>query len=650
MDATLLARRLSRFAVALTGILAAVLALRPIDDFDVWYHLNAGRFMLAAGHWPTTNTFAYTAPDYPWIDLHWLFQLLLYGAYSLAGANGCILLTAALLLLTVGVLYVSARRTAPDTFVAVLIATALVVASPRFVPRPEMLSFALLAGYVWLLDGYPANGKAIFWLVPLQAVWVNSQGIFAVGLAVIGCYWMGATAAFLPLPRGWRRANGLRPPEWRRLTIVLGLACAVCFLNPYGLRGVLFPFELLPRVTGSSVFSGRIGEFRPPFQSGYGVPLAYTWATMIAVAALSFAVSVRRWHLGRLLITAAFAWLSTQALRNVALFAWIAVPAIAANLGPLLRPGVLSPGTAARGARRRQGSEDGARSGFATLLPAFAAATVVLALLVLLAFVATNRFARALDIEREVGMGVSPLHFPVAAEEFARTVGIGGRPFNDLATGGYLGWRRFPEERVFVDGRLEVYPEEFFRFYFRVLDDPSTWPRVVERYAPDYAILYHVWSNRHPLARYLRAGHGWELVYYDETASLYLPTDEAHRDVREHAEREFAILRARRAPPAAPGGLWSRLSVPVAALRRDRAYGDFLLAIGDAAGAAEAYKRALAIDPSVAQIQFDLGIAYWSSGHPNEALVEWRDMVRRDPHDDRARSAVEEGERRLSAH
>jgi hypothetical protein len=31
-----------------------------------------------------------------------------------------------------------------------------------------------------------------------QILWVNTQGIFAVGLALLGCYWLGATLALDP--------------------------------------------------------------------------------------------------------------------------------------------------------------------------------------------------------------------------------------------------------------------------------------------------------------------------------------------------------------------------------------------------------------------------------------------------------------------
>jgi len=76
------------------------------------------------------------------------------------------------------------------------------------VPRPELLSFLYFAIYLVLLEGMPRNGRAIYWLVPLQILWVNTQGIFAVGLVLIGCYWAGSTLAFLPLPRGWRGLGG----------------------------------------------------------------------------------------------------------------------------------------------------------------------------------------------------------------------------------------------------------------------------------------------------------------------------------------------------------------------------------------------------------------------------------------------------------
>ena len=202
------ASHLDWIAPASVALLAAVFAIHRIEDFDTWFHLAAGRLMLATHTWPSANTFSLTAPEYPWVDLHWIFQLLLYAAWQVGGPNGAIVLAATLMVTTSLILYGLARRFVPPTLAAFLMAVALMVSSPRFVPRPELLSFVYFAVYLVLLEGYPRNGRAIYLLVPLQILWVNTQGIFAVGVALIGCYWLGAALAFLPVPA--RLATGER--------------------------------------------------------------------------------------------------------------------------------------------------------------------------------------------------------------------------------------------------------------------------------------------------------------------------------------------------------------------------------------------------------------------------------------------------------
>src|SRR6185369_14726735 len=153
--------------------------------------------------------------------------------------------------------------------------------------------------------------------------------------------------------------------------------------------------------------------------------------------------------------------------------------------------------------------------------------TAIAAILTLIVAVVTNQFSRALGLERAFGFGLSRVRFPVEAARFLDDAGIGGRPFNCLAMGGFLDWHRYPEQ-VFVDGRLEAFPEDVLRTYFAVMDDPRGWPQLADVYRFDYVFLFHVWANRLPLAAYLAAGHGWTLVYYDAIGSIFVPADEAH--------------------------------------------------------------------------------------------------------------------------
>ena len=48
------------------------------------------------GRVPALDPFTFTSGDRPWIDLHWLFQLILAGSYALGGVPGIILLASSL--------------------------------------------------------------------------------------------------------------------------------------------------------------------------------------------------------------------------------------------------------------------------------------------------------------------------------------------------------------------------------------------------------------------------------------------------------------------------------------------------------------------------------------------------------------------------
>ena len=78
------ARRLSPAAVLLV---AAALAFRSLDDSDTWWHLASGRWIAANWRVPATDPFSHTVPDHAWINLQWLYDLVLYVLYSVGGAT-----------------------------------------------------------------------------------------------------------------------------------------------------------------------------------------------------------------------------------------------------------------------------------------------------------------------------------------------------------------------------------------------------------------------------------------------------------------------------------------------------------------------------------------------------------------------------------
>jgi hypothetical protein len=67
--------------LALAVLLFSVL-WRQTSEFDIWWHLAAGRWILEHRAIPHQDRFSFTRAGHEWLDLHWLYQVVLYLAYA----------------------------------------------------------------------------------------------------------------------------------------------------------------------------------------------------------------------------------------------------------------------------------------------------------------------------------------------------------------------------------------------------------------------------------------------------------------------------------------------------------------------------------------------------------------------------------------
>ena len=77
-------RSLLRWLPLAALIVVAAFALRRLDDFDTWWHLASGRWIAQHHAVPYTDVLSFTARNNEWVNLQWLYDLLLYAIYSLA--------------------------------------------------------------------------------------------------------------------------------------------------------------------------------------------------------------------------------------------------------------------------------------------------------------------------------------------------------------------------------------------------------------------------------------------------------------------------------------------------------------------------------------------------------------------------------------
>ena len=312
-----------RVAVCLLFVLLTCLCIHRIIDVDIWWHLKAGQYIVDTRTVPQHDIFSYTSAGHPWIDLHWLYQVLVYLVYRYGGGIGLLLLKCVVILSTFALLFRTSLQRA-GVLAAMVPALFAALAFERYLPRPEIFTELLVAVYLFILFSFKYRGSRLVFALPfLQIVWVNTEGLFILGVVIVAAFVVGEGLAWkLPWPSRCREADAVTGRRWRMLFWVAVACVLACFLNPYGVDGALFPFTLYTRLGhGSEVFSATIAELSPPpvFRFSTAHPPLFFYNLLAAVSVLSFVANIRRLSISRLLVFGGFLYLSVLARRNILL-------------------------------------------------------------------------------------------------------------------------------------------------------------------------------------------------------------------------------------------------------------------------------------------------------------------------------------------
>jgi hypothetical protein len=107
---------------------------------------------------------------------------------------------------------------------------------------------------------------------------------------------------------------------------------------------------------------------------------------------------------------------------------------------------------------------------------------------------------------------------PVQAVDWLAANPQRGNMFNEFTWGGYILYRMWPDERVFIDGQTDFYGEALSREYLDVVSANAGWQAILERYRVEWMLI----SVQDPLAVKLSGEQaGWSVLYSDETSVVF---------------------------------------------------------------------------------------------------------------------------------
>jgi hypothetical protein len=504
------AGRAARWALwAATLLAVATIALSSITVFDFWWYLASGQKILATRSVPTTDPFSYTAEGRPWINHMWATQVLFTLLWERWGRLALIGLKTATVAATFAVILATMRARGVHPLLAAAVTLLAAWTGAEFWhARPQTFTYLFMAILAWLLrPGWEGRRRTLALVPALVVVWVNLHAGFVMAGALIAVIGLGTA---LPLLwSGERRREG-----WRvlGLTGVLGaLAGAASLVNPFGVRAILFPLE----VVGSVPFMTSTIEWFPPnFHHGGFRPLEL----MLLLLFPAFAWGRSRLGAADVGLILVFAHLGLTSVRHVPLFAVVAAPPLADALGGVLATTRRIDWAGLRGAARRR-------------LPTLGRALTApetrgrAGAVLLLAGVSGYWAAMAPAPTNPLRLDLHEGRYPGRTMAFIREHQLPAPLFSVYAWAGYELWRLYPDYRMFMDGRTHVYGPDVLKDFLEVTNVGPRWQVVLDKWQVQTILAL----RPSPLTETLLAKGGWRLVFSEREAVVFVRETDANQ-------------------------------------------------------------------------------------------------------------------------
>jgi tetratricopeptide (TPR) repeat protein len=628
--------------VSLT-LLVASLTITAVTTNDVWIHIKTGDLILQNLTIPRTDPYSFTASDHEYLVHEWLSAVILALSYAAAGVPGLIAFKFSVTLLSWLFLFLAVRARGDRLAVALPPFGVLgYVAAQRYLERPHIFTFLFCAAYLFLFYQYRCRGRRRAWLwaiVPLHVIWVNLHSGFFLGLMLLAAFGLGSLLDHLRGGEGDSR--GTEPLSGADVGFLLCLpviCLAVSLINPHGVRLLLFPFQL----TGMEVFMQNVFEWKPPFDRVFVYTyMFYGYAIWVVVLVGSFLA--RYWGTfrsgidrfvdgGSLLVWAvlAYAFWWRQAWLTQHPWVWVAL-AVGYCMAKLKRVDFVDLGVVVialvLSCRHNRGVGDALTITLPVLthnlstafdrlsltrlgqMPIWSrlklntAAVFLLSLALLLEALHIQVYGYWYSPfeKRESGIKIAG-NMPVCAVDYVVRSGIRGNAFTSYTTAALLIQRLYPQVKVNMDSRNEVYGPALFEEYGRARKSPAAMAEYLGKYQVDFFLVRN--KDLAPKVALSLLRDGWVQVFFDDENLVLVPRDRTDPELVERDAYRVAL-------PAL---------LPTAAVRP-----------GEAAAFLQEADRALRDCPNAWLPRWYRTQALVHLGRPEEALEATLDLVQRKP-------------------
>ena len=473
-----LVRRVFSFPGAIVAILLAKVywtCRERIVDTDLGWHLRNGEYLLKNGQWPNFDSYSFTAAGARWVDHSWLPEVVYYAFHHWLGLRGIFLVffvaTAALLLV---IFFLSLSRAEDPLGSGIATILGGVLAMVGFTPRAQNFGWLCFAAVFAILLRFTEQRRAPLWLIPMIfLLWINCHASWPFGLAIFIIIF---TCGFIGRDIGHIATSPWSSTDKKRLGETLLVSIAALFVNPFGWRLVIYPFEVA-------------------FRQHVNVALGYEWASvdfndsrgfyvlvLLGVLFVTALLQHRRWQISDVLLTGFAVLCGLKHIRFLIVTGIVLPPMLAPQIGRL----------SSYNPQRERRVLNGM-------------IVAVVATLMIVMFPSNRELQARIDS-----------YFPTAAVNYLSANPQRGNMFNQYEWGGYVEWK-LPEAKTFIDSRTDIFEYRGVLGDYAAISTSREPQELLDRYQIDY-VLYAADS---PLSSFLSQSPHWQCIFRDGQAVIY---------------------------------------------------------------------------------------------------------------------------------
>lgn len=462
-----------------------------LNDADTGWHIRMGEHILNTLSVPKHDIFSFSNPPLHWLNSAWLSDVIMALIHSAFGLTGVVIFFAFLISIVYFLLFkIVIKQNGNIIFAVFIVLLTTASSSLHWLARPHIFSLLLMVIFYYLLDVFQyAQKNYLYLLPPIMLLWINLHGGFISGFVLMGIYLFANFIKFFFTKREEKAAH-------KEKTKLLGLTTAVCLLisliNPYSYHTLFYPFKLM----SYKFIIDNVMEFHSPNFHNFSEMF---YLCLLLLMILVIGISKKRVNMIEIALIIVFTYMALYSVRCITLFGIVVAPILARQAEMLLKQG-----------RGRFVDFFQKRASNIALVDASARGYLwpVTAVLIAVFFASTGRIEFKFSAERN----------PVAAVAFLKKVHLKGNMFNNDEFGDYLIYSAYPQYKVFIDDRLDMYGTDRVKEYLEVTDFKPEWEKIIEK----YQISWIIFNSDSRLSRFLMEKNEWKLIYADKVANIFI--------------------------------------------------------------------------------------------------------------------------------